>query len=205
MDSKALYKLSYGLFLIGVKADGKENGCIVNTVIQVASNPTRVSLACINGNLTPEMIKKAGCFTVSILDKDANFPLFQNFGMQHGTEADKFAGYEVFHDANGMPFVRENCTALLSCRVVETHDLGSHTLFIAEVEDAETVSGKEPVLYNDYQTKIKPRPQAVDSTKKIKGWRCKICGYVYEGAELPADYTCPLCAHPKDDFEPIYE
>ncbi len=214
MNEKALFDLTYGLFLVGSKADGKENACVTNTVIQLASSPTRVSLACINGNLTPELIKKSGFFTVTIFDETAEFPLFQNFGLQHGAEADKFAGYDVLHDGNGMPYIRDNACAMLSCKVLSTEDLGSHTLFIAEVTDAEKLSSNRPVTYSEYHSRIKqqkkPEPAAAagdasgDAGKKIVGWRCTICGYVYEGAELPADFVCPICSHPASDFEPVY-
>ncbi len=208
MNEKALFDLTYGLFLIGSAADGKENACVTNTVIQLASSPTRVSLACINGNLTPELIKKSGCFTVSILDETAQFPLFQNFGLQHGTDVDKFAGYEVLHDHNGMPYITEGACALLSCRVLSVQDLGSHTLFIAEVTDAEKLSSGRPVTYSEYHSRIKQQkkkePAEEETGKKITGWRCTICGYVYEGPELPEVFICPVCKHPASDFEPIY-
>ena len=199
----AMFDLTYGLFLIGAGAEGKENACVVNTVSQVASSPTRASLAAINGNLTSELIRKSGYFSVTVLDETADFPLFQNFGLQHGFETDKFAEYEVFHDENGMPYVKDHACAVLSCKVLSCEDLGSHTLFIAEVVDADKLSNNRPVTYAEYHSRIKPqnKPQP---EKKIVGWKCTICGYVYEGSELPDDFTCPLCAHPASDFEPVF-
>lgn len=204
MDETALFNLTYGLFLVGSKAYIKENACVVNTVIQVAGSPTRLAVSCLNENLTPDLIKMSGCFTVTILDATAPFSLFERFGLTHGMGVDKFAGYTVYHDVNGMPYIKDHACAVLSLKVVESHDLGSHTLFIGELVDAEKLSSERPVTYAEYHSRIKPK-QKVDTTRKIIGWRCKICGYVYEGAELPADFMCPLCQHPASDFEPIYE
>ena len=205
MDEKAMYDLTYGLFLIGTKADGKENACITNTVIQLAASPARVSLSCINGNLTPELIKKSGRFTVTILDETAPFSLFQTFGLQHGRDVNKFEGFKVHYDEAGMPYIKNNACALLSCRVLSYEDMGSHTLFIAEVTDAEKLSFVSPVTYAQYHSSIKPQKNTQKKEKKLVGWRCEICGYVYEETELPEDFVCPWCGHPTDDFEPLYE
>lgn len=204
MNEKALFDLTYGLFLVGSKADGKENACVVNTVIQVAGNPTRLAVCCINGNLTPKLIERSGYCSVTILDQTVPFSVFERFGLTHGTDTDKFAGYDTFHDVNGMPYIKDHACAVLSLKIVESHDLGSHTMLIGELVDAEKLSSERPVTYAEYHSRIKPRQQ-IDAARKIVGWRCKICGYVYEGAELPADFLCPLCQHPASDFEPIYE
>ena len=203
-NNKAIYDLTYGLFLIGTEAEGKRNGCIVNTVCQVASEPTRVSLSCINGNLTPELIKRSGYFTAAVLDESAPYKLFEDFGLRHGNETDKFEGYEVFKDGLGIPYIKDHACALLSCKVISAEDLGSHTLFIAEVVDMDKLSDRRPVTYSEYHSRIKPKKQA-ETQRKIVGWRCTICGYVYDGPVLPQDYICPLCSHPASDFEPIYE
>ena len=205
MDNTALYKLSYGVFMLSTTADGKSNGCITNTAIQVASNPTRIAIACINANYTCDLIKKSGVFTLSLLDETTTFDLIRHFGMQSGRDVDKIAGQPLKQDAKGLYYLTEHTTAYISATVVDSMDLGSHTLFIATVDDAELVSGKAPLTYADYQSKVKPKPEAPKQDRKIKGWRCKICGYIYEGSELPADYKCPVCGHPADDFEPIYE
>ena len=202
-NEKAIYDLTYGLFLIGAKAGDKENGCIVNTITQVASNPTRVALSCINGNLTPELIRESGYFTAAVLDESAQFSLFENFGLKHGKDFNKFEGYNVLYDDNGIPYIDQSACALLSCKVISSEDLGSHTLFIAEVTDMDKLSALKPVTYADYHARIKPKKQVEE--RKIKGWRCTICGYVYEGSELPEDFICPWCTHPASDFEPIYE
>ena len=208
MDPKALFNISYGIFMLSSRSkDGKINGCITNTCIQVASNPTRVAIACINGNLTCDMVKESGIFCLSILDQSCRFDTIKRFGMQSGRDVDKFADLKCPVDAKGLPYLDFQTCSVLSCHVVSQQDLGSHTLFIAEIDDAVRTSDKGPLTYNDYQTKVKPRPAApAETTKKIVGWRCKICGFEYrEGSELPADYLCPLCGHPAEDFEPIYE
>lgn len=205
MDKKAFYKLEYGVFLIATKAGDKVNGCITNTCIQVASNPTRVAIACINANYTADLIKESGLFTVSILDKNVTFETIKHFGMQSGRDVDKFEDIECPVDENQIPYLDWQTNAVLSCKVVSSQDLGSHTLFIAEVTDAKVLSEEPSLTYAFYQSDIKPKPAAPKQEKKVKAWRCKICGYIYEGSELPADYTCPLCGHPTDDFEPVYE
>ena len=207
MDNKALYKLSYGVFLLTTKSDSKVNGCITNTCIQVANSPTRVAIAVLNTNYTCDLIKESGIFTVSLLDDTCKFETIKHFGMQSGRDVDKFEYLDMPKDLNGVPYLGWHTCAVISCKVVEQHELGSHTLFIGEIEDAQQLSDNAPLTYADYQNHVKPKPAAkpAPSDKKIVGWRCKICSYVYEGSELPDDYLCPLCGHGKDDFEPIYE
>ena len=204
MDPKAMFNISYGIFMLATKDGEKVNGCITNTCMQVASAPTRVAIACINKNLTCEMIKKSGVFAMSILDQSATFDTIKRFGMQSGRNVDKFEGLSCPVDEKGIPYLPFQTCAVLSCHVVSQEDLGSHTLFIAEVDDAIRSSENAPLTYNDYQNNVKPKP-AAQVQKKIKGWRCKICGYVYEEPVLPADFICPLCGHPASDFEPVYE
>ena len=207
MDNKALYKLSYGVFLLTTKSDSKVNGCITNTCIQVANSPTRVAIAVLNTNYTCDLIKESGIFTVSLLDDTCKFETIKHFGMQSGRDVDKFEYLDLPKDLNGVPYLGWQTCAVISCKVVEQYELGSHTLFIGEIEDAQQLSDNAPLTYADYQNHVKPKPAAkpAPSDKKIVGWRCKICSYVYEGSELPDDYLCPLCGHGKDDFEPIYE
>lgn len=207
MDNKALYKLSYGVFLLTTKSDSKVNGCITNTCIQVANSPTRVAIAVLNTNYTCDLIKESGIFTVSLLDDTCKFETIKHFGMQSGRDVDKFEYLDLPKDLNGIPYLGWQTCAVISCKVVEQHELGSHTLFIGEIEDAQQFSDNAPLTYADYQNHVKPKPAAkpAPSDKKIVGWRCKICSYVYEGSELPDDFLCPLCGHGKDDFEPIYE
>ena len=204
MDNKALYNLSYGLFVLGAGSEGKINACITNTCMQVASDPVRLSISVLNQNYTCGLIKESGFFSLSVLDKTATFDVFQHFGYQSGKNVDKFADYKYETDKNGCPYILKNTCAIFSCKVVSQVDLGAHTLFIAEIEDAQVTSSNAPMTYADYQNDVKPKTK-IEASKKIIGWRCKICGYEYEGAELPADYECPICGHPADDFEPIYE
>lgn len=203
MDNTALYKLCYGIFMVASVKDGKANGCITNTCIQVASSPTRIACAVLNKNLTCDYIKASGKFTVSILDKECSFETLKHFGFQSGRDVDKFEYLEPPVDAEGIPYMDWNTLAVLSATVVESHDLGSHTLFIAEVTDAKNLGEGEPMTYAYYQSDVKPKPAGTE-TRKPRAWRCAICGYEYEGPELPKDFVCPLCSHPASDFEPVY-
>ena len=205
MDNKAFFDLTYGLFAVCTKSGEKINGCITNTVMQVASSPTRVSLACINGNYTNELISESGVFTAAILDETVSYDLIENFGLKHGRDFDKFGKFPPKFDERGVPYNDESVCAVLSCKVVSSEDLGTHTLYIAEVTDAVKVSDRRPVTYAEYFSRIKPKPAAQKTEKKIIGWKCRICGFTIDGEELPDDYRCPICDHPREDFEPIYE
>ncbi len=205
MDPKAMFNISYGIFMLATKAEGKVNGCITNTCMQVAMAPNRVAIACINKNLTCDMIKQSGVFALSILDQSCTFDTIKRFGFQSGRKVDKFEGLSCPEDVNGIPYLPFQTCAVISCHVVSQQDLGSHTLFIAQVDDAVRTSENAPLTYNDYQSNVKPKPAAPAPVKRIVGWRCKICNYVYKGSELPADFICPLCGHDASDFEPIYE
>ena len=202
VDSNAVYKLSYGLFVLTARENGKDNGCITNTVGLITDNPKRIQLAVNKANFTHDMIVRTGTFNVSILNQDAPFAMFQQFGFCSGRDTDKFAS--VSYDCrteNGLRYIPENCNAVLSGKVVESYDWGSHTLFIAEVTEAHTLNDVPSMTYQYYFDHVKPKP-AVPAEKKA-GWVCKICGYVYEGEELPADYVCPLCKHGPEDFEKL--
>ena len=205
MDNKALFKLSYGVFMLASKADGKTNGCITNTCIQVANNPTRIAISVINTNYTCDLVKKSGKFTLSILDETCTFDTIKYFGMQSGHKVDKMSGINFPEDSQGIPYLGWNCCSVLSGKVVDSIDLGSYTLFIAELVDAKLINDNAPITYADYQDHIKPKPEKKAEDKKVKAWKCKICGYIYEGSELPKDFLCPLCGHGADDFEPVYE
>lgn len=205
MDKKAMYKLTYGLFVLTAKADGKDNGCIINTAIQAASEPNQMSIAVNKANFTHDMIKQTGEFTVSIISQDADFELFKRFGFQSGRDADKFAGFDAYKTgANGIRYITEGTNAYISVKVEKTQDLGSHTMFIGTITDMEVLSQTPSVTYEYYLSNIKPKPQAAGKTESGKTvWRCRICGYEYVGAELPEDFICPLCKHPASDFEKV--
>ena len=202
MDNKAFYKLSYGLFLLTARQDGRDNGCIINTAIQAANDPKRLSICVINKNLTREMIDATGVFNVSVLTEDVPFEVYKRFGMQSGRDADKFAGcaHAGARTENGLRYAPEAANAVFSCKVTESRDLGSHTLYIGEVTEAMVLSNAPSATYAYYQSHVKPRPAAAPSKS---GWRCKVCGYIYEGETLPADFVCPLCKHGAEDFERI--
>lgn len=204
MDSKVMYSLSYGLFVLSARRGDKDNGCITNTAIQVTTTPNRIVCAVNKSNYTHDMVLETGRFTLSILSEEAGFDLFQRFGFQSGRDTDKFAGFEahVRKDADGIPYVTQGVNAWMSCKVVSATDLGTHTLFLADVLDGGTLSSAPSATYSYYQAHIKPKPAAAAPSEK-KRWVCKVCGYVYEGDELPADYICPLCKHPASDFEPL--
>ncbi len=204
MDQKAFFNLSYGVFVLGTQAGGKINACITNTCFQAAANPVRFAISCINQNLTCEMIKESGVFSLSVLDKSCTFDLIKHFGYQSGRNVDKFKDYKHELDSNGCPYITNQVCSVFECKVVSSQDLGTHTLFVAEVTEAKVVSDKAPLTYADYQNNVKPKNNnSAEPAKKIVGWRCKICGYEYRGAELPSDFECPICGHPADDFEPV--
>lgn len=200
MDPKAMFKLSYGLFVVTAKEGEKDNGCITNTAGQVTSAPNRITLAVNKENYTHDMIRRTGVFNVSILSEKATFELFRHFGFQSGKTVDKFADFQYAERAdNGVYYITGGTNAYLSCRVVKTLDLGTHTLFLADVTGGEVLDDAPSATYTYYQSRIKPAP---DSQKK-KGWRCRICGYIYEGDPLPQDFVCPVCKHGASDFEKI--
>lgn len=197
MDSKALYKITYGLYLLTAVQDDKENGCIINTAVQIANDPLRISIAVIKKNKTHDMIMATGKFNISSITEGASFELFQRFGMQSGWDVDKFAGFgAVARDENGLPYLTEKSNMCLSARVVHSVDLGSHTLFIAEPMAGEVLSEEASCSYSYYQSNIKPKAPKADKTR----WVCSVCGYVYEAEELPDDFICPWCKHGKEDF-----
>ena len=203
MDKKAMYKLTYGLFVVTARSGEKDNGCIINTAAQVTSSPNRISIAVNKENFTHDMIKETGKFNLSILSEQAGFEVFKHFGFQSGRTVDKFDGFGACaRSANGLYYVTEGTNAYISAVVEQAIDLGSHTLFIAAVEDMEVLSDVPSATYAYYQANIKPRPAAPAAESGKKRWVCTVCGYIYEGETLPADFICPICKHPASDFEP---
>lgn len=199
MDMKALWKLTYGLYLLTAHQDGRDNGCIINTAVQVAENPVRVTVSVSRGGYTHDMVLATGRFSLTALSVDAPFSLYQHFGMQSGRTADKFAGRgDIARGRNGLLHLTENACGHLDCEVLQTVDLGTHTLFIAEVTDGAVHSDRPACTYAYYQSDVKRKPEPL----KKKGWICSVCGFVYEGEELPEDYICPLCKHGAKDFVP---
>ena len=200
-DQSAMFKLTYGLFVLTAREGNKDNGCIVNTVSQLTDNPKRVTVAVNKANYTHDMILRTGAFNASILTRDAPFDLFKYYGFQSGRDVNKFEGTDMPRMDNGIVYLNGFANAVISGRVVQAIDCGTHTLFIAEVTQLKTLSNDRSVTYQDYFDYIKPKP--APAPKDQKGFVCKICGYVYEGDELPADFICPLCKHGAEDFEPL--
>ena len=205
MDKEAMYKLSYGLFVLTAKDEEKDNGCIINTAIQASSMPNQLSICVNKANLTHDMIVKTGKFTVSVISQDAGFDLFKHFGFQSGKDVDKLKNFEKCkRGENSIYYITEGTNAYISVNVSKTEDLGSHTMFIGEITDMEVLSETPSVTYDYYLKNIKPQPENVGTTTDGKTiWRCTICGYEYVGEELPEDFVCPLCKHPASDFEKI--
>ena len=202
IEPGAIFRLSYGLFVLTARQDGKDNGCIVNTVMQVTDTPKRILVTVNKANLTHDMIAATGEFNVSVLTTQAPFRLFQRFGFQSGRDVDKFAedASEV-RTENGVRYIPEYTNAVLSGRVISATDCGTHTMFLADVTEARNLSDVPSVTYQYYFDNIKPKPDRAEAPSK--GYVCRICGYVYEGEKLPADFVCPLCKHGAEDFEPI--
>lgn len=207
MDTKAMFKLSYGLFVCNAVRDGRMNGCIINTAIQIASEPNTISIAVNKANFTHGMIVEAGLCTISVISQDAKYDLFKHFGFQSGRDVDKYEGYpKTLYklDENGIPYLTTGTNAYFSLKVKQTVDLGSHTLFVCEPLAMEVLSDTPSVTYDYYQNIIKPKPQAAGTTPAGQSiWRCRVCGYEWIGEELPDDFICPICKHPKADFEKI--
>lgn len=205
MNKKAMYQLTYGLFVLTSRIGVKDHGCIINTAGQVTSSPNRISIAVNKDNLTHDVIMASRKFNLSILSEKADFEIFRHFGFQSGRTTDKFADYPYCRRSeNGLFYLTEGTNAYISANVEQTIDLGSHTLFIAAVEDMDVLSAEPSATYAYYQSNIKPKPEKkAPSGKTI--WRCTVCGYTYEGEELPADFVCPLCKHPASDFEKVTE
>ncbi|MGM9653132.1 MAG: flavin reductase [Eubacteriales bacterium] len=202
IEGNAMFKLSYGLFVLTANDGSRDNGCIINTVMQITDSPKRIAIAVNRANYTRDMLLKSGVFNVSILSQEAEFPLFQRFGFQSGRDADKFAGFsDVSRSENGLLYITAQTNAFLSARVTSTVEMDTHTLFIAEITEAKTLSSVPSVTYQYYFDHIKPKPKPAET--QVKGFVCKICGYVYEGETLPPDFVCPLCKHGAEDFEPL--
>ncbi len=208
MDNTVMFKLTYGLFVLTAKEGDKMNGCIVNTVMQQTSEPNRVSVTVNKQNYTEGMIKRTGRINVSFIDESADFSLFKHFGFQSGKDVDKFADFKDFaFAANGIPYITKGTCGYLSLSVEQSIDLGSHTLFIASVDDGENLSDNNAMSYSFYHANVKPKKEAAPKSDS-KVWVCEICGYTYDEAvegvpfeELPDDWTCPWCKHGKEYFK----
>ena len=198
-DLTALFKIGYGLYVVTAKDGAKDNGCIVNTVTQVTNTPNRIAVCINKANYTHELVRKTGMMNVNCLSVEAPFKVFQHFGFQSGRDVDKFADCTPMRSDNGLIFLPKYINAFMSLKVEQYVDLDTHGMFICTVTEARVLSDKETMTYTYYQSNVKPKPE----TDVKKGWVCKVCGYVYEGEELPEDIVCPLCKHGAADFEPL--
>ncbi|MCI2068630.1 MAG: rubredoxin [Bacilli bacterium] len=209
IERASLFTISYGLFVLTTKDGNKHNGCIINTLTQVTDTPTQIQITVQKKNYTCELIQKSKVFNISVLSEEVPFSIFQRFGFQCGRTVDKFAGFdEKALSANGLYFLTSYANGLISAKVVKEIDLGTHMMFIGEVTEGRVLSKVPSVTYTYYQAHIKPRP-AAPQTAGDK-WVCKICGYIYDDAkekikfvDLPDTWLCPLCKHPKSDFEKV--
>lgn len=198
-DLSALFNIGYGLYVVTSNDGKRDNGLIVNTVTQVTNTPNRIAVCINKQNYSHHVIRQTGVMNVNCLSQEAPFEVFQNFGFQSGRNADKFAGQEVLRSDNGLVFLSRYINSFMSLKVEQYVDMDTHGMFICSVTEARVISNVETMTYTYYQNHVKPQPQ----TEGKKGFVCKICGWIYEGDELPQDIVCPLCKHGAADFEPI--
>lgn len=199
IDNKALYKIGYGLYVITSNDGERDNGMICNTVTQLSSEPLRIGVSINKQNYTHDTVRKSGKMNVNCLTEAAPFAVFEAFGFRSGRDTDKFEGCSPIRSANGLAVLPKYINAYMSLEVVDYVDLGSHGLFICSVSEAQTVAEGESMTYAYYHARVKPKPKVAD----VKGYVCTICGYVHPGSELPEDFECPICKHPRSDFVPI--
>ena len=198
-DLTALFNIGYGLYVVTSNDGKKDNGLIVNTVSQVTNSPNRIAVTINKDNYSHHVIKQTGKMNINCLSVDAPFSVFENFGFRSGRNVDKFEGSEPLRSDNGLAFLPRYINSFMSLKVEQYVDLDTHGMFICSVTEARVISDVETMTYTYYQKNVKPRPQ----TEGKKGFVCKVCGYIYEGDELPEDFICPLCKHGAADFEQI--
>ena len=198
-DLTALFNIGYGLYVVTSNDGKKDNGLIVNTVTQVTNTPNRIAVTINKENYSHHIIKQTGIMNINCLSTDAPFSVFEAFGFRSGRNVDKFADCEPLRSDNGLVFLPRYINSFMSLKVEQYIDLDTHGMFICSVTEARVLSDRETMTYTYYQNNVKPKPE----TDGKKGFVCKICGYIYEGDELPEDFICPLCKHGASDFEPI--
>lgn len=203
MNRKAFNRINYGLFIVAAAADGKRNGCIVNSLHQVtSSSPYKFSLTVNKSNETFKTIEAAGSFAATVLAKDTPKDLVDLFGYKSGRVVDKFEGFDVQTDEAGNPYVKDHALARISCKIVDKLDLGSYVLFVCEATEAEVLGEGPAMTLDDYRGEGGATPAAATVVRIVEevAWRCTICGYIAERETLPDDYRCPICRAPKDKF-----
>jgi len=199
IDNSAIFKLSYGLFVLFARNNDKDNACIINTAQQVTQDPLRISVTVNKDNLTHALIYRTKKLNLSVLSESVPFDIIKEFGFSSGFEKEKVPSGKYKRAENGICYLSDHSNAYISADVIDTVDLGTHTMFICDVTAAEKLSDEQSVTYDYYFKYIKPKPEKAEK----KGYVCKICGYVYEGEPLPEDFICPLCKHPASDFEKL--
>lgn len=203
IDSTALYKLGYGLYVVTTNDGTRDNGLIVNTVMQVTSGPDRIAVAINKSNYSHDVVRKTGKMTVNCLTEAAPFKVFEVFGFQSGRDVNKFADCTPQRGENGLVILPKYINAAIELAVEQYTDLGSHGLFVCGITASKTLSNEPSMTYAYYHANVKPKPAAKSAEQT--GYICKICGYVYEGDPLPEDFICPLCKHGAADFEKLGE
>lgn len=198
-DQTALFSIGYGLYIVTTRENGKDSGLVVNTVSQIGQNPNLIAVGINRANYSAEVIRRTGKMNVSVLTETVPFSMFQRFGFQSGRTADKMKGITYGRSENNLPYLTEHSNAFFSLKVESVVEMPSHLLFICTVEESAVLSKEKSVTYAYYHANIKPKK----TESKKKGWICKICGYVHEDENLPADFICPICKHPASDFEKL--
>lgn len=198
-DPSSMFRISYGLYVVTSNDGTKDNGLIVNTVSQVASSPDKIMVGINKRNYSHDIIKNSHMLNVNCLSENAPFSVFQSYGFRSGRDCDKFEGLSPARSGNGLQVIEEYSNAYLSLWCEQYIDMGSHGMFICRVTESGIISQTPSMTYTYYQNNVKPKPKP----QKKKGFVCKVCGYIYEGEQLPPDFICPICKHPASDFEPI--
>jgi flavin reductase (DIM6/NTAB) family NADH-FMN oxidoreductase RutF len=198
-DLSALFKIGYGLYVVTSNDGKRDNGIVVNAITQLTNTPNRIGVTINKDSYSHHVIKQSGKMNVNCLSVDAPFSVFENFGFKSGRNADKFEGVTPLRSDNGLVLLDKYINSLISLKVEQYVDLGTHGMFICSVTEARVISDRETMTYNYYLENVKPKPE----TDGKKGYVCKICGWVYEGDKLPDDIVCPICKHPAADFEEI--
>ena len=196
VDLSALFRIGYGLYVLTTNDGKKDNGCIVNSVMQVTSSPPRVAVCVNKQNYSCETVLRTLEMNINCLTEDTPFEIFKRFGFQSGRDVDKFYGSSPLRSKNGLAVIEEFCNAFISLKAEQIVDLGTHDMFICSVKEAVVLSARDTITYTKYQKNVKPKPP-----EKKRSYVCKVCGYVYEGENLPPDFICPICKHDASAFE----
>ncbi|WP_028044302.1 flavin reductase [Candidatus Stoquefichus massiliensis] len=207
MDTKAFFKLSYGLYIVTSKDHNHESGCVINTMTQVTSEPSQVCVTLNKENYTTQLIQKSGVLNVSVLLEKVSMDTIRQFGFQCGKDVNKFEGIDYEEDQNGVKYLTQESAAMFVCKVNKTVDVGTHLMFICEVQDTKVLEEGTVLTYAAYHEKKNgTTPKSAPSYVEVKdktGWRCDVCGFIYEGETLPEGYICPICKVDASHFHKI--